>query len=662
MPNEREQKQQDRQKKRHFVHVATLIDEATSDAFVCADLENRIIHWNKAAETMFGYTAAEAIGQTLDIIMPERLRAAHRTGVQRVITGGPPSLIGKTVEVPAQHRDGRELPIELSLAIWSDPKTGKPAGFASIIRDISARKRLEAEKERTQLLLDTVIEHLPAMLFVKDAESREYILLNRTGEEIIGKQRSEVIGRTDAELFAEAGRSYMARDDELLAQGKTTVFESRHRREDDSVRILCTRRVAIDGADGRKLILGVCEDVTDRRSAEERIRFLADHDDLTKLANRSTFSRALDALAKQAGDGVVLCLDLDRFKAVNDLFGHVVGDGLLAEVARRLTEAAEAGATVARLGGDEFAILLNGASVHRAAEIAQRLIEAIDAPFVIDGRVAHIGVSIGIAVAPSDGKDAVELMRNADMALYRAKQKGRRSYCFFDSEMDRAARERRELEQDLRLGLKRGEIIVHYQPLASMADGSISGFEALARWNHPERGLIGPELFIPIAEEGGLIVELGRHVLNLALAEAALWRPPLRVAVNLSPMQFLQGDFAADVEAALRRWNVAPDRLELEVTEGVLIRDADAALAVLGRLKALGVSISMDDFGTGYSSLSYFRMFPFDKVKIDQSFIRDMAVNQQSMAVVHAVIGLARGLGMPVVAEGVETDEQSTLR
>jgi diguanylate cyclase (GGDEF)-like protein len=389
---------------------------------------------------------------------------------------------------------------------------------------------------------------------------------------------------------------------------------------------------------------------------------MAHHDALTRLPNRIRFREELEeGLARAHSDEAlaVLCLDLDNFKSVNDTLGHPVGDALLKVVAERLLEAAGETSTVARLGGDEFAIVQTGASQPVGATVlAQHLIETIAAPYEIDGHSVVIGTSIGIAVAPNDGTDPDAILKNADLALYRAKAEGRGIYRFFEAAMDASMQARRLLELDLRSALGRDQFELVYQPLVDLTTADVKGFEALLRWRHPERGLVSPAEFIPLAEEIGLINQIGAWVLRRACAEAATWPGHLTVAVNLSPVQFTSRTLVLDVVTALGSSNLAPRRLELEITEAVLLHDTDATLATLTHLKQLGVHISMDDFGTGYSSLSYLRKFPFDKIKIDQSFIRDLSSTPESMAIVRAVAGLGRSLGISTTAEGVETIEQ----
>ena len=404
------------------------------------------------------------------------------------------------------------------------------------------------------------------------------------------------------------------------------------------------------------------EDVTDAIRAEARISHMARHDALTDLPNRVEFrAKLVEGLRRVPREEsvAVLCLDLDRFKAVNDTLGHPVGDKLLVAVAERLRGIVRDIDTVARLGGDEFAIVQVGAAQPTGGKaLADRIVEALSAAFEIDGHHIAIGASVGIAVAPHDGRDPDGLLRSADMAMYRAKGDGKGVVRFFEASMDAAMQQRRALEMDLRLALARGELAVHYQPLVDLTSRDVTGFEALLRWHHPARGLIPPNDFIALAEEIGLINPIGEWVLRQACADAASWPMPVRVAVNISPSQFKGQGLVAAVSVALSMSGLAGSRLELEITEAVMMEDTEATLATLRQLKGLGVRIAMDDFGTGYSSLSYLRTFPFDKIKIDRSFVKDLPAQSDSLAIVRAVAGLGRSLGMVTTAEGVETAEQ----
>ena len=404
------------------------------------------------------------------------------------------------------------------------------------------------------------------------------------------------------------------------------------------------------------------EDITERRRIEERMVFMARHDSLTGLPNRQRFHECMkDATAAQKeGEHVaVLCLDLDRFKAVNDTFGHPIGDALLCAVANRLRSCIRQQDLVVRLGGDEFAIVqVAPEQPFRARALANRVIEVLGQPFDIGDKQVAIGVSVGIALGQV-GADADLLLKNADLALYRAKADGRGNYCMFRPELREVMHTRSAMEADLRLALAEERFELFYQPLLNARTETVSGFEALLRWRHPVRGLVSPVEFIPLAEEIGLIVPLGDWVLRDACQQASTWPDAIRIAVNLSPVQF-RGDLVASLREALASSGLEPSRLELEITESVLLQNSEATLKTLHALRDMGVRIGLDDFGTGYSSLSYLRSFPFDKIKIDKSFVRDLGRERDSLAIIRAAIYLARELGMGVTAEGVETMEQLT--
>jgi diguanylate cyclase (GGDEF)-like protein len=406
------------------------------------------------------------------------------------------------------------------------------------------------------------------------------------------------------------------------------------------------------------------EEITERKRYEARIAYLAHHDVLTGLPNRATFDECFATTLERArGSGeqfALVCLDLDRFKCVNDLFGHAVGDALLCEVANRL-KATIGGAFLARIGGDEFIIIVTGTQLlDTTARLVERIVTALGDCIEVDGRKLTANASVGVAIYPNDATDGENLICNADAALYRAKAEGPGSYRFFEPEMDRQLRERREIQHDLTSALEKDEFQLVYQPEALM-DGTIIGFEALVRWHHPTRGLILPSAFVPLAEDGGLIIPLGEWILRTACREAASWKSKALIAVNLSPAQFRQGDLPELVHAVLLETGLSPSRLELEITESVLIDDFGRGQAILRRLKSLGVKIAMDDFGTGYSSLSYLQSFPFDKIKVDRSFVSDLETNNNNAAIVRAVITLARSLNLPVLAEGVETEAQRLI-
>ncbi|AAK22078.1 bifunctional diguanylate cyclase/phosphodiesterase [Caulobacter vibrioides] len=478
--------------------------------------------------------------------------------------------------------------------------------------------------------------------------------------DLVGAPLAELVGRPlfgEILTFDEAdpSREDVRREGRLrpLVGGREIPVEVFSRLMDDGARV-----------ETSGLTVLAVRDLRERRAAEEKIRYLAEHDGLTGLLNRNSLqmrlAAAIDRVEASGESLAVICIDLDHFKEANDQHGHLAGDALLVETARRLQSAVQAPSFAARLGGDEFIVvqIAGGDQPAVAAELAGRLIEMLAAPVPFDGQELAMGSSLGVSLYPDDGRTAEALMANADMALYRAKESGRGVYRFFKREMDDTIRERRNLARDLRQGIADNELIVHYQPLARAADGEVCGFEALVRWKHPTRGMIPPLDFIPVAEENGLIEALGDWVLRRACADAAAWEKPLRIAVNLSPIQLHNPALPTLVHEVLITTGLSPSRLELEITESALFKDYQRALDNLRRLKALGVRIAMDDFGTGFSSLSTLQSFPFDKIKIDKSFVENIHRHDRATAIVRAVLGLGRSLEIPVVAEGVETEEQ----
>src|SRR6202047_4559319 len=531
-------------------------------------------------------------------------------------------------------------------------------------RQLEALDASTAKLGRTQKFLDNIIENMPVSVAVKDARDRCYVLINRTAEAIFGIVRGDLIGRPAADpsgneaandLFPLAGEALRTRELQTIDEH---VVHTHH----NGTRTLTTRNLSIPDETGeQRYLLSLSEDITERKQAEARIQHLANHDALTDLPNRAAFvehlTRTIDAAKASKESFAVLSIDLDRFKEVNDMFGHAVGDDVLRKLSQQLrTLAGEA--HLARLGGDEFILITpNGDHPALAEILAGRLHAAVTSDLELNGQHLHVGVSIGIAIFPTDGGDAKNLLNHADAALYRAKAAGPGKTRFFEIEIDSRLLERRAIQQELSTAIARNELRLHYQPLAKI-DGEVIGFEALVRWHNPKRGMVSPATFIPVAEESGLIMQIGEWVLREACREAAGWVHPLQIAVNLSPIQFSTGHLPGLVHSVLLETGLAPTRLELEITEGVLVEDFGRGLSILRRLKTLGVRIAMDDFGTGYSSLSYLQSFPFDKIKIDKSFISNVKSNPQSAAIVRAVIGLAHGLNLPVLAEGVETKAQ----
>ncbi|NBB14537.1 EAL domain-containing protein [Caulobacter sp. SLTY] len=557
-------------------------------------------------------------------------------------------------------QDGRYLGVGTVLALLQ-------ASSDANRRVARALAEASAEAQRARKFMTEVVEAMPAVVFVKRASDLSYVLVNAACEQQLGYSSEEMVGRTDAAFYEpDLAAIYRERDQEVLASGEVRVVEEDIIPRPDGGHVtLRTKKRAILGPDGRpEYLIGVSEDISERKRAEAQIARLAHYDPLTDLPNRVLFQSALrEALARSARQGspvAVHCVDLDRFKVVNDTLGHPAGDALLRAAAERLRGCAREGDTVARLGGDEFAVVqcgLTGGGAD-ATRLAARIVEAMAQPFDIQGQQVVAGASVGVALSPDDGTEPDELLKKADMALYRAKAEGRGAFHFFERSMDEKLQARRLLELDLRRALGAGEFELYYQPLFCLARDRVSGCEALIRWRHPERGMISPAEFIPLAEEIGLIVPLGDWVLRQACAEAANWPMDVRLAVNLSPTQFRGKHLVQSVISALAASGLDPRRLELEITESVLLQDSAANLAVLHDLKDLGVRISMDDFGTGYSSLSYLRSFPFDKIKIDQTFVRDILHDDDALAIIRAVTGLGASLGIVTTAEGVETTEQ----
>ncbi|HEX6609337.1 MAG TPA: EAL domain-containing protein [Hyphomicrobiaceae bacterium] len=549
------------------------------------------------------------------------------------------------------------------------------------IRDLREQREAAEERERQNQALQlrdeqlraqdlrfkTALDNMGKGLCMFDAHKR-LVVCNDLYAQMYGlPPELQQIGTPHSAVIAHRVKSGILKGDKTdgavdqkLSDLRELPSNARSSRIDELAdgRLICvTREPMPDGG-----WVATHEDVTERHRTEARIEHMACHDALTDLPNRTLFGERVNAAVQRAGKGehvAVLSLDLDRFKHVNDTLGHPVGDALLKVVAERLRRTVRESDTVARLGGDEFAVVQLAASqLEGVTNLAQRIIDALSAPYDIDGQQMVIGTSVGIAIAPTDGETVAALLKSADVALYRAKTDGRGRYRFFEPGMDAAMQARRRLELDLRAALVNGEFELHYQPIVSIATQEVTGFEALLRWRHPERGLVSPASFIPLAEEVGLIVPIGEWVLRQACGDAASWPDDITVAVNLSPAQFKSARLAETVMLSLASSGLQPHRLELEITEGVLLVEHETTLAVLHQLRSLGVRIAMDDFGTGYSSLSYLRSFPFDKIKIDRTFIQGMAQDESSSAIVRAVVGLSSRLGMTTTAEGVETAAQ----
>jgi diguanylate cyclase (GGDEF)-like protein/PAS domain S-box-containing protein len=566
---------------------------------------------------------------------------------------------GKVTHSTLKAADGR------SVQIVNKPLAD--GGWVATIEDITERRSLEQERDRNYAFLRQIIDHIPTQITVKDVRDHRYVLVNRVAETQFGVPRDAIVGKTAHDLFPKPSADTIAADDEKALRSADGLFlDERPWQSHLGRRYITSRRIGIpDQAGATRYIINVVDDVTDRRRADEKIAHLAHYDALTDLPNRVLFREQIERELQRTSRGeqfALLYIDIDEFKGINDSLGHHVGDELLKAVASRIRSCISENDLIARLGGDEFAVIQTAvANAADVMEFVTRIHEAIRQPYQCLGHQLSTDASIGIALAPQDGTDLDQLIKNADLAMYGAKADGRRTHRFFEPAMDASAKARLALEQDLRQALVDGGFEIHYQPLVDLRSDQVTGCEALLRWRHPERGMISPADFIPVAEDTGLINELGEWVLRTACAEAATWPSHIRLAVNVSPVQLKCQTLALKIAGALAASGLAPSRLELEITEAVLIRDDEAALAILHQLRAVGVRIALDDFGTGYSSLSYLKRFPFDKIKIDRCFISDVAETDGSSAIVQAVVNIAAARNMTTTAEGVETLEQKEM-
>src|SRR5579863_6013011 len=622
--------------------------------------DGRYIFANRAFERFSRFSREFIVGKRADeIFTPDTaagIEAADRAALSA--TGG------QFKNEFVVERGSQKRVLASSRVIARDDR-GEPKFLIALFDDVTDRQVLSHELENTKKFLELVVDNIPVSLTVERTSDGRYLLANRSAETILNRRREEVAGLTAAEIFNEREAKLIKARDEAAIKKRRPLTEEHPISTKDGLRLFLTRRVTVlDDAGEPQYLIKTHEDVTDRRQTESRMAHMAYHDGLTDLPNRAAFLQALtqmiEACSEAEEEFAVLSIDLDGLTEVNDVFGHDTGDKLLIEVAQRL-QASARGGVVARLSGDEFGLIIDGKQPIAGMLLAEQLAEIMAKEILIDGKSVRTGVTTGISIFPHNGTDAASLLANAGAALSRAKAKSRGTISIYEPEMDQQIRDRRVLHQDLSTAIKNGEISLYYQPQASShqaGSSKIIGFEALARWRHPARGFVPPSDFIPLAEESDLIFEMGQWILREACREAASWPVPLQVAVNLSPAQFMHGDVVSLVHSILLETGLAPGRLELEITEGVLIEDFDRGLALLRRLKGLGVRISMDDFGSGYSSLSYLQAFPFDKIKIDRTFVMNLGRTPQSAAIVRAVIGLGHGLEMSIVAEGVETQEQ----
>jgi len=543
-------------------------------------------------------------------------------------------------------------------------------GMALIGPLFSTAKRADKKVRESEQLFASIFHANPMATIVTRLSDEIRLDVNAQWETLLGYTRDEVVGKTPLEVIIWENPDDRIRFAAMIrAKGWVHDFAARLRtKTGETLEALLSGEIV--NVDGDPAILTVIHDITRRKQNEAVIAFQSNYDALTELPNRSLFAdrltQAVNIARREQTMAALLYIDLDNFKVINDTLGHSAGDRLLQQATRRLLNAVREEDTVARLGGDEFTVILPGVSKESSASIAaDKILTILAQPFTLDGRETHITASIGISTYPGDGEDVEELLKNADAALYRAKSLGRGTFRFFTPQIQVEVTERAELEHDLRQALANDQLVLFYQPVFNPVTLRAIGTEALIRWNHPQRGLLSPDTFIPVAEDSGLIIAIGEWVIKQACAQLAAWRDlghtDMRMAVNLSIRQLGDANLVPCIHQSLQRHNLEPEQLELEITESLFVDHSDETMAVLQRIKALGVTLAIDDFGTGYSSLSYLKRFPIDTLKIDKSFIRDVTEDADSAAIVDAVVAMAHRLSLNVVAEGVETQEQLTF-
>jgi diguanylate cyclase (GGDEF)-like protein/PAS domain S-box-containing protein len=662
----RQMLRQSRESQQHVQAQKRQLDTALNNmtqGLVLFDASARVVLHNQRYIEMFGLST--------DIVKPgvhflDLLRHRTETGS---FAGDPDEFCstifqnlaeGKVTDTVSPSVDGRWF------QIVNQPLPH--GGWVATIEDITERRRLEQERDRNQAFLREIIDHIPSQITVKDVRDRRYVLVNRVAENYFGLPREAILGKTAPDMFPAASAKIIAADDEATLRSPGGLFKDEHPWESQALgtRFVTSKRLAIRDKEGEaRYLINIVDDVTERRRADDKIAHLAHFDPLTDLPNRVLFRGQIERELQKTSRGekfALLYIDVDEFKGINDSLGHHVGDELLKAVAARLRGCIRETDLIARLGGDEFAVIQTGVNgISDVLEFVTRIYAAIRQPYQCLGHHLSTDASIGIVMAPQDGTNLDQLIKNADLAMYGAKADGRRTYRFFEPEMDASAKARLSMEQDLRQALAEEGFEIHYQPLVDLKTDHVTGCEALLRWRHAERGMISPAEFIPVLEDTGLINELGEWVLKTACTEAAGWPEHVRLAVNVSPVQLKNDGLALKIAGALAASGLPANRLELEITEAVLIHDDEAALAILHQLRAIGVRIALDDFGTGYSSLSYLKRFPFDKIKIDRCFINDIAETGGTSSIVKAVVDIAAARDMITTAEGVETEQQREM-
>ncbi|HUL57201.1 MAG TPA: EAL domain-containing protein [Usitatibacter sp.] len=642
--------------------------DSLAGAFFLVSSDGRILRWNAALSTAIGYTGAEIGAMHPLAFVSERDRPGVEAAMREVLEQG------REVSLEAEivDRAGNVRPYAMS---GKPLRVGDRTYMVGVARDITMRKRTEQQMIRAKERLDLALTGSRLALWDWDLRNNR-VYFNESWSSLLGgdPRESTFTGDEVADWNHPEDRDVFTAALTNALKGVSDEFDCEYRVPNASgewVWVHSRGKVMLRDESGRAVrMTGTSHDITKRKQAEERAEYLATRDALTGLPNRVLLHDRLEQgifnAARHHTGFAFMFIDLDRFKTINDSLGHQVGDELLKRVASRLTACVRASDTVARLGGDEFAVILEnlgGDDDEGAQQVAEKMIAAMGAPMLIEGQHLSTSCSIGISLYPNDGRDSATLMKNADVAMYYAKEKGRNNYQFFSADMNSRAQERLSVENYLRLALRRNELALHFQPRLKIDSGELVGVEALIRWQHPRRGLLMPERFVGVAEDSGLIVPIGEWVLENACAQVEAWqrsvKPGLRISVNLSVGQMMDGErLYRAVEAAVRNSGIAPETLELELTESHLMQNIAEKAALLNRLGELGVGLAIDDFGTGYSSLSYLKTLPVDSIKIDSSFVRDIGRDANDEAIIRAIVAMAHSLRLSVVAEGVETREQ----
>jgi diguanylate cyclase (GGDEF)-like protein/PAS domain S-box-containing protein len=673
-------RQKEKASQQESLRLAAVV-ENSDDAINSVDLDGTVTSWNRGAEHTYGYPAAEALGRHISFCLPPEKHGELNVLLQKIAAG----VVIERFDTQRLTKNGAIIDVSLSVSAIKN-KIGTIVGVSGIGRDVTAqrqahdalrvevmaRKQVESELRRSEERMRIAMKAAKIGFWDLDVIKDEHVWSDTC--------KALLVLALDSPANYQSLMNAVHPDDWKIMQSEIDGAIQKKRDYIVEYRVVCpdnsvhwrasSGQAFYDDTGHVTRMSGITMDIDDRKQAEERVQFLAYYDALTGLPNRTLFrDRLANTLAgarRQKYKVALLFLDLDRFKDINDSLGHSVGDLLLQEVAERLRKWRREQDTVARIGGDEFLIMLTHVkSISDAAVAAERLMDAMTAEFVVQGRSLSIGCSIGISIFPEHGTEADDLIKNADAAMYCAKGSGRNNFRFYTDDMNAQAVERLTLENSLRQALDKKELFLVYQPQMDIVSGKIVGLEVLLRWQHPKLGLVPPDKFIRIAENSGPIVRIGEWVLRTACAQARKWQDEglanVSVAVNVSAVQFRQEDFCELIRSVLQETGLAPEYLELELTESLLLSSADVTFSVLQKLKAMGLKLAIDDFGTGYSSFSYLRQFRVSKIKIDRSFVRDVAVNPDDAAITAAIISMARSLNLKVIAEGVENEAQMSF-